>query len=174
MINAALTTTEHHADHQTWARGVHGKSEQRHGSIPTARVGQGDTRPVVRVIPATRALASASGEPSARSLTRAGRMRRTPEQRPVSTSEGPRRMGRSHDRRRRARFVKPGQHVEVWGRSLVGPWLAGFRPFPRAPPASPPGAGPPTANSRPISYSRLFGAADHATSPGPTHEPSQG
>src|SRR4029453_10917345 len=74
----------------------------------------------------------------------------------------------------RARFVKPGQHVEVWGRSLVGPWLAGFRPFPRAPPASPPGAGPPTANSRPISYSRLFGAADHATSPGPTHEPSQG
>src|SRR5215211_8074037 len=98
MIKAALTTTEHHAGHQTWARGIHGKSEQRHGSIPTARIGQGDPRHVVRVIPATGALASASGEPSARPLTRAGKMRPTPEQRPVITSEGPGRIGRSHDR----------------------------------------------------------------------------
>jgi hypothetical protein len=30
------------------------------------------------------------------------------------------------------------------------------------------------ANSRLISYSRRFGAANHATSPGPTRELSQG
>jgi hypothetical protein len=85
--------------HQTWARGVHGRRSSDTARFRLPASGRATQDLSVRVIPATRALASASGEPGARPLARAGRMRRTPEQRPVSTSEGPRRMGRSHDRR---------------------------------------------------------------------------
>ena len=76
-------------------RGVHGKTEQRHDSIPTARFAQGHkARPVVALVHSSDQGARI-GERRAEneSLDEGGRMRRTPEQSPMSTPEGPRRTG---------------------------------------------------------------------------------